>query len=84
MSLVVAAEFQKPRPLPRYRNEFRWRVMPCEAAAVEGYFDRGFGSKAQALAYQKLVKTLFPNEMCCLCDTGRYYDALGHIFERKE
>ena len=79
----VAPGVQNPRPLPRYRNEFRWRVMPGQVAAADGYFDRGFGSKAKALAYQKLVKTLFPEETCCLCDTGRYYDADGHSFDSR-
>jgi hypothetical protein len=73
-----------PRPMHRYKNEFRWRVMPCEKAVADGYCDRGFGNKAKALAYQKLIKTLFPSEPCALCDTGRYYDAHGHIYHSKE
>jgi hypothetical protein len=58
--------------------------MPSEKATEEGYFDRCFGNKKKALAYQKLIKTLFPDESCALCDTGRYYDALGHIYQTKE
>lgn len=74
----------EPRPMHRYRNEFRWRVMPGEKAVADGYCDRGFGNKVKALAYQKLIKTLFPGEPCALCDTGKYYDAHGHIFHSKE
>jgi hypothetical protein len=48
------------------------------------YYDRGFGNKTKALAYQKLIKTLFPGEFCALCDTGKYYDAFGHIYRTKE
>ena len=72
-----------PKPMTRYKNDFRWRVMPSEKAVNEGYFDRGFGNKAKALAYQKLIKTLFPDDVCGLCDTGRYYDAFGHIYSTK-
>ena len=67
----------------RYKNESRWRIMPSEKAVAEGYYDRGF-NKAKALAYQKLIKTLFTEELCALCDTGRYYDMFGHIFDTKE
>jgi hypothetical protein len=66
----------------RYKND--WRVMPPVRAVAEGYFNRSFGNKAKAFAYQKLVKTLFPDEPCALCDTGRYYDAHGHIYATKE
>ena len=41
-----------PRPLHRYKNFSRWRVMPSENAVTQGYYDRGFGNKAKALAYQ--------------------------------
>jgi hypothetical protein len=70
--------------MPRYKNLSRWRVMPSEAAVAEGYFDRGFSNKARAFAYQKLIKTLFPGDLCALCDTGRYYDAFGHIYHTRE
>ena len=62
----------------RYRNPFRWRVMPPEQAAMEGFFDRSFGNKKRAVAYQRRVKERFPNEACCLVDTGRWYDSLGN------
>ncbi len=75
---------QEPRPLHRYKNLSRWRVMPSEKAVADGYYDRGFGNKAKAVAYQKLIKTLFPEELCALCDTGRYYDMFGHIYDTKE
>jgi len=74
----------EPRPMHRYKNHYPWRVMPSEKAVAEGYFDRGFGNKIKALAYQKLIKTLFPDEPCCLCNAGRYYDAHGHIYNSKE
>jgi len=75
---------QKSRPMHRYKNLSRWRVMPSEKAVAEAINDRGFGNKAKALAYQKLIKTLYPDEPCALCDTGRYYDAFGHIYATKE
>ncbi|MEA3212308.1 MAG: hypothetical protein QOE70_5365 [Chthoniobacter sp.] len=68
----------------RYKNLSRWRIMPPESAVAEGYFDRGFSNKSKALAYQKLIKTLFPADPCALCDTGRYYDMLGHIYHSRE
>jgi hypothetical protein len=71
-------------PMHRYKNLSRWRIMPPESAVAEGYFDRGFSNKAKALAYQKLIKTLFPKDPCALCDTGRYYDMLGHIYDSRE
>ncbi len=63
----------------RYRNHFRWRVMPPEGASEQGFFDHSFGSKKEALAYQKKVKAKFPDHPCCLIDTGRWYDSLGNI-----
>ena len=63
----------------RYRNHLRWRVMPPEGAAQQGFFDRSFENKEKALHYQKKVKARFPTEPCCLLDTGRWYDALGRI-----
>ena len=68
----------------RYKNLSRWKVMPSDKAIAEGYFDRGFGNKAKAIAYQRLIKTLLPDELCALCDTGLYYDAHGHIYSSKE
>ena len=82
MSSAVAHE--EARPMHRYKNDFRWRVMPPEQAEADGYFSRGFGNKAKALAYQKLIKTLFPDEPCALCDPGRYDDTHGHIYDTKE
>lgn len=63
----------------RYRNHFRWRVMPPEGAAEHGFLDRSFESKKKAVAYQKQVKARFSNEPCCLIDTGRWYDSHGRI-----
>lgn len=68
----------------RYKNDFRWRVMPPDKAVEQGYFNRSFGNKTKAVAYQKLIKTLFPDEPCALCDTGKYYDAFGHIYRSKD
>jgi len=72
------------RPAPqrgpiRYRNHFRWRVMPPDGASDLGLFDRSFQNKKQAVAYQKQVKARFPNEPCCLIDTGRWHDSFGRI-----
>lgn len=61
----------------RYRNQFRWRVMPPDGAAQEGFFDRSFETKKEAVAYQKKVKAKFPEEACCLLDTGRWFDSSG-------
>jgi hypothetical protein len=33
----------------RYRNHFRWRVMPPEGASEAGFFDHSFGNKKEAL-----------------------------------
>lgn len=53
--------------------------MPPEGASEQGFFDHSFGSKKEALAYQKKVKAKFPDHPCCLIDTGRWYDSLGNI-----
>ena len=63
----------------RYRNHFRWRVMPPEGASEHGLFDSSFENKKAALAYQKKVKARFPNEPCCLVDLGRWHDSFGRI-----
>jgi hypothetical protein len=68
----------------RYKNDFRWRVMPPDKAVADGYYDRSFGNKTKALAYQKLIKTLYPDEPCALCDTGKYHGAHGHVYDRRE
>lgn len=61
----------------RYRNYFRWRILPPDKARKDGFLDKGFENKAQALKYQKEVKRRFPDEPCCLIDTGRWYDSFG-------
>ena len=67
-----------PRRGPiRYRNEFRWRVMPPDGAAEAGFLDRSFTRKQDALAYQKHIKQRFPDAPCCLVDTGRWFDSFG-------
>ena len=43
----------------RYRNHFRWRVMPPDHASEHGFFDRSFENKKKAVAYQKRVKAKF-------------------------
>lgn len=63
----------------KYRNHFRWRIMPPDHASEHGFFDRSFESKKPALKYQKEVKARFPNEPCCLIDTGRWLDSFGRI-----
>jgi hypothetical protein len=68
----------------RHRNQWPWRVMPPEEAAAEGFFDRSFGNKKQAVAFQKQVKNRFPDEPCCLIHTGRYFDALGRAYDNRE
>lgn len=60
-----------------YKNPFRWRVTPPIKAEEHGYFDQGFGSKLKAIAYQRKLQQLFPDNPTSLSDTGRYYDALG-------
>ena len=69
----------QPRSPIRYRNEFRWRIMPPDGADAFGLFDRSFSNKQDALADQKQVKARFPDEPCCLIDTGRWFDSFGHI-----
>ncbi len=51
--------------------------MPPEGAAEQGFLDRSFENKQQALKYQKRVKSKFPHNPCCLIDTGRWYDSFG-------
>ena len=63
----------------RYRNHFRWRIMPPEHAAKEGFYDRSFENKKKALTYQKLVKAKFPDHPCALIDMGRWMDSMGRI-----
>ena len=63
----------------RYRNHFRWRIMPPEGASEHGYYDRSFENKKKAVEYQKRVKAKFPNDPCCLIDMGRWRDSLGRI-----
>ncbi len=84
MSYLSELESSEPAPLRRYRNQWRWRVMVSKTATAEGYHERCFGSKARALAYEKQVKGLFPGEFCAVCDTGRYYDMFGRIYETKD
>jgi hypothetical protein len=63
----------------RYRNHFRWRIMPPEGAAEQGFFDRSFENKKKAVEYQKRVKAKFPNAPCALVDLGRWTDSFGRI-----
>ena len=53
--------------------------MPPEGAAEQGYFDRSFTTKKEAIAYQKKVKAKFPDRPCCLVDLGRWTDSFGRI-----
>lgn len=76
MTTTIEAPALQRGPI-RYRNPFRWRVMPPEGAAEEGLFDRSFESKKRALAYQKRVKARFPDEPCSLVDLGRWHDSFG-------
>ena len=76
METTTEAPRLKRGPI-RYRNEFRWRVMPPDGAREEGFFDRSFGNKKKAIAYQKQVKAKFPDAACCLVDTGRWFDSFG-------
>jgi hypothetical protein len=78
MNSTTPAETLRRSPV-RYRNHFRWRVMPPEEASEQGLFDCSFENKKKALAYQKKVKAKFPNDPCCLIDTGRWYDSMGRI-----
>jgi hypothetical protein len=56
----------------RYRNHFRWRIMPPEGASELGFFDRSFENKKQAVEYQKRVKATFPHAPVCIIDMGRW------------
>ncbi len=76
MSITIQAPPLVRGPI-RYRNHFRWRVMPPDGAAQEGFFDRSFETKKKAVAYQKQVKAKFPEAPCCLLDTGRWFDSSG-------
>jgi hypothetical protein len=61
-----------PQPLPLARHA-------PDNAFEAGFMDRSFGNKKDAEAYQKRVKAKFPDEPCCLLDTGRWYDSMGRI-----
>ena len=67
MSVLTAHSAVSPEPVRRapirYRNHFRWRVMPPDGADEQGFLDHSFGNKKQALAYQKKVKAKFPNSL---------------------
>jgi hypothetical protein len=63
----------------RYRNHFRWRIMPPDGASEQGFFDRSFVNKKKAVEYQKRVKAKFPYAPSCIIDTGRWTDSLGRI-----
>ena len=51
--------------------------MPPEGAAEQGFFDRSFENKKQALEYQRRVKAKFPDAPCALVDLGRWHDSFG-------
>jgi len=53
--------------------------MPPEGAGEQGFFDRSFTRKKEAVAYQKKVKAKFPDAPCCLVDLGRWMDSFGRI-----
>ncbi len=63
----------------RYRNHFRWRVMPPDGAFKHGYFDQSFANKRKAVEHQKRVKKRFPGQPCCLVETGAWYTYSGAI-----
>jgi len=48
----------------RYRNHFRWRIMPPERASEQGFFDHSFENKKKALDYQKRVNRRMELELC--------------------
>jgi hypothetical protein len=82
MPETIAGAISRPelkRGTVRYRNHFRWRVMPPDGAYEHGFFDRSFSNKKEAVAYQKRVKETFPNQPCSLLDTGRWFDSYGNI-----
>ena len=66
-----------PKRLIRYRNDFRWRILPPDEAVQAGFLDKGFETKKQAVKYQRRIKEKFPGLPCCLIDTGRFYDSMG-------
>jgi hypothetical protein len=78
MNPTLNAAAPAPRRF-RYRNYFRWLILPPEGAAEFGLYDRSFETKKAALAYQKKVKAKFPQEPCGLIDTGQWHDYLGRI-----
>ena len=55
---MVSPFAEQPRSMHRYKNDFRWRIMPPEQAEAQGYFTRGFGNKAKAHGYRALVANI--------------------------
>ncbi len=76
MHSSIPIESAPRRPI-RYRNHFRWRVMPPDGASQHGFLDRSFENKKAAVKYQKRVKTKFPDDPVALVDLGRWYDSFG-------
>jgi hypothetical protein len=63
-----------PHPLPQSLPVANHAV---RGASEQGFFDRSFENKKQAVEYQKRVKAKFPNAPCCIIDMGRWHDSLG-------
>ncbi len=78
MTLIATEATTQPMQRTiRYRNDFRWRVMPPDEAVRQGFLDRCFENKKKAVTYQKRVKARWPNQPCCLVDLGRWHDSMG-------
>jgi hypothetical protein len=51
MNTIISTPSLERSPI-KYCNHFRWRVMPLDGAAAEGFYDRSFENKKKAVAYQ--------------------------------
>ena len=66
-----------------YKHPFPWHVLPGDSALQSGrFFERYFSHRRAAVAYQRRVKTAFPEEPCALTRL-RVWEACGRLFATK-
>ena len=63
----------------RYRNHFRWRIMPPEGASEQGFFDRSFETRRKPSSIKSRLKPSSPMLRVLWSILGRWMDSLGRI-----